>query len=86
MGNLAHCSIAIPTLRGKIQGKYKKINDKKQSYTIELPAGVYGEFVPPKIENLSVFVNNEKASLNFGTVRLKPGVNVVDVAARASLF
>jgi len=86
MGSLENCTIAIPTLRGQIKGKYQKINNKIQRYTIELPAGVYSEFIPPKIENLSVYLNGKKANLNFGTVRLQPGENIVEVKARVSLF
>ncbi|MBT29362.1 MAG: acetylglucosamine-6-sulfatase [Thalassobius sp.] len=83
MGTLTESSITIPTVKGSIKGEFEVVSHRRQKFVIELPAGVSAEFIPPKVKNPSVYVNTEKVNLEFGTIRLSPGVNVIDVTSGA---
>lgn len=48
-------------------------------FTIDLPANVVGEFEMNFQENVVVNVNNKPVNLSFGTIRLEPGTNQIDI-------
>jgi len=83
LGDLESSSIVFPTLRGKIKASYQFISDRRQRYDIELPANVVGEFVLPATGQAIVRLNGEKVNTAFGSVRLQPGENVVELVVNS---
>ncbi len=79
MGNLKHTVIEIPTIRGQIKGSYNRINDRVQRYSIELPANMVGEFVGDFSGNAVITINGKIANPAFGSVRLAPGINEIEM-------
>ncbi len=79
MGSLKNSSIAVPTIKGQIKADYKKVNNRLTQYSIELPANIVGEFTGDFNDNVVVTVNGETVNLSFGTIRLTPGVNEIEV-------
>ena len=79
MSTLKHSSITIPTIRGLIQGEYKKVSDRVKRYKLTLPANMVGEFALDFAGNEVVTVNGENANLSFGSIRLNSGVNEIEI-------
>ncbi|WP_245557488.1 sulfatase-like hydrolase/transferase [Neolewinella persica] len=79
MSNLKRSTIKVPTLRGPITGEYKWVNGRKQVYTLDIPANMVGEFSLQLKDNQALSLNGEKVNLAFGSVRLLPGKNVLEV-------
>lgn len=79
MAGLKGSSIVVPTIRGQIKGDYKKINNQMSEYTIEIPANMVAEFVMDFPETAVVTLNGQTVNLAFGSVRLQPGVNKIEV-------
>ncbi|MBK8506272.1 MAG: family 78 glycoside hydrolase catalytic domain [Saprospiraceae bacterium] len=79
MGDLRESSITMPTLRGQIKGHYQLINNRLTRYSIELPANMVGEFSPDFDSQAVVTVNGEVVNLSFGSIRLNPGINEIEI-------
>jgi hypothetical protein len=79
MGNLKSSSIVVPTIRGQIKGEYNKVSNRLSNYTLELPANMVAEFTMDFPKTAVVTVNGETANLSFGSIRLSPGVNEIEV-------
>ncbi|MFW6289448.1 MAG: family 78 glycoside hydrolase catalytic domain [Mariniphaga sp.] len=79
MGNLKSSTIKMPTLKGPVRGEYHFVNQRLQKYTIELPANMVGEFKVKLAPQDVVTLNGEPVNLTFGTLRLEPGVNNVEI-------
>jgi hypothetical protein len=79
MGDLTYSTITVPSLHGKIKGSFQHVNNRLTRYAIELPANVVGEFSLDFSPNASVTLNGEKVSLAFGSIRLEPGVNEIEI-------
>ncbi len=79
MGSLKNSAIVVPTIKGQIKGKYKKVNMRYTQFIIDLPANVVGEFKMNFQDNAVVNVNNKPVDLSFGNIRLKPGTNQIDI-------
>jgi alpha-L-rhamnosidase len=79
MANLTHTSIEIPTVRGQIKGTYEKSGNRIQIYNIELPANMVGEFVGDFSAEDVVSLNGKTVNLTFGTIRLGPGRNNIEI-------
>jgi len=79
MGKLKNSSITMPTLKGQIKGKYNRINARLTRYSIELPANMVGEFYLNLSSENVVTVNGETVNLSFGSIRLKPGINDIEI-------
>ncbi len=79
MSNLKNSSIKVPTIRGEIKGEYTRVNNRLTRYKIELPANVVGEFNGGFSAEDVVTVNGEPVNLSFGSVRLSPGVNDIEI-------
>jgi hypothetical protein len=79
MGDLKHSSIVIPSIRGSIEGKYEFVNSRYQRYSIKLPANMSGEFSASFTLQSVVTLNGEQVDLSFGTIRLNPGINNIEV-------
>lgn len=79
MGKLRNTTIEVPTIRGKIKGQYKFINNRRQLYEIELPANMVAEFELVSTAGKEIKLNGEKVSTAFGSIRLSPGVNQIEL-------
>lgn len=79
LGTLKQTTIKVPTLRGSILAEYKYQNRRLQTYKITLPANMVAEFALDLEENQTLMVNGQQAVLAFGSVRLLPGENVIEV-------
>lgn len=79
MSDLKHSKIEVPTIKGIIKGEYKFINNRQQTYIIELPANMVAEFEVVNPEGKQVKLNGKKVSLAFGSIRLMPGVNEIEM-------
>ena len=79
MGNLKNSSIVVPTIKGQIKGKYKRVNARLTQYSIEIPANMAGEFNAGFSAEDVVTLNGETVNLSFGSIRLNPGLNEIEV-------
>lgn len=79
MGQLKQASIKMPTLKGGVTGEYQHVNDRLQRYTIEIPANTVAEFSLPQATTGDIQLNGQKVNPSFGSVRLEPGVNQIEV-------
>jgi arylsulfatase A-like enzyme len=79
LGSLTNSSIVVPTIKGQIKADYKKVSNRLSYYTIEIPANMVAEFVMDFPENAVVSLNGETVNLSFGSVRLNPGVNEIEL-------
>ncbi|MEM6321724.1 MAG: sulfatase-like hydrolase/transferase, partial [Bacteroidota bacterium] len=66
MSTLKHSEIEVPTIKGTIKGKYKFVNSRRQTYSIEIPANMVAEFEVVGATGKSIKLNGEKVSLAFG--------------------
>ncbi len=79
MSDITNTSIAVPTIRGIIKGKYQKISNRIQRFVIELPANMVGEFDTSAFSDLIITLNGESKNPAFGSIRLEPGVNEIEL-------
>ncbi len=79
MSNLKSSSVKIPTIRGEIKGDYNRVNNRLIQFKIELPANMVGEFNAGFSAEDVVTLNGEPVNLSFGSVRLSPGVNNIEI-------
>jgi len=79
MASLTESSIMVPTIRGAIKGEYRRVNNRLLQYSIELPGNMAGEFATDLSPQDVVTINGKPVNLLFGTVRLGPGVNDIEI-------
>ena len=79
MGKLENSSITLPTIKGQIKGKYKKIDSRFTKYSIELPANMVGEFNMDFSQQVVVTLDGKVVNLSFGSIRLHPGINDIEI-------
>lgn len=79
MADLKRSSIVVPTLRGIIKARYQRLGARRQIYTIELPANMVAEFTYPGSSENVVTLNGQWVNLGFGSLRLGPGLNKIDI-------
>ncbi|SHJ00957.1 Arylsulfatase A [Tangfeifania diversioriginum] len=79
MGTLKNSSVKMPTLRGEITGEYNRVNNRFARYTIELPSNMAGEFITDFASEDVVTINGETVNPAFGTIRLSPGKNEIEI-------
>lgn len=77
LGGLKNTSIVMPTIRGQIKAEYEKINNRLETFNIELPANMAGEFSMDFSPQAVITLNGETVNLSFGSIRLDPGVNEI---------
>ncbi|WP_372932735.1 family 78 glycoside hydrolase catalytic domain [Mariniphaga sediminis] len=79
MGNLKESTIKMPTVKGAIRGEFQRVNQRLKMFTIELPANMVAEFKSDFSPQDEVTLNGEKVNLSFGSIRLQPGVNNIEI-------
>ena len=79
MSTLKNSSIKVPTIRGEINAEFQQVNNRYSKYIIKLPANMVGEFITGLSPQDVVTVNGKPVNILFGTVRLEPGVNEIEI-------
>jgi hypothetical protein len=79
MGDLRFSTIKTPTPKGSVKGDYKKISDALTAYSIEIPTGMAGEFKVDGAASKVVTLNGKATSLASGVLKLKPGINKIEI-------
>lgn len=79
LSTLESSSIVVPTIRGQINAEYHKLSNRLSHYTIELPSNMVAEFSMDFAQNAVVSLNGKTVNLSFGSVRLTPGVNKIEI-------
>ncbi|MEO0340587.1 MAG: hypothetical protein AAF242_15430, partial [Bacteroidota bacterium] len=59
------------------------VNRRLQRYTIEIPANMFAEFELTDTRGKVVKVNGEAVSTAFGSIRLSPGVNQIELVVNS---
>lgn len=83
MGNLKSSTIKVPTVKGPIKAEYKYVNDRRQTYTIEIPANMVAEFEVNAGPGKVLMLNGKKAATVFNTLRLTPGVHHIELVVNS---
>jgi alpha-L-rhamnosidase len=79
MSTLKNSSIVVPTIKGQIKGEYQRVSNRIAKYSIEIPANMVGEFEADFASEDVVTVNGKAVNLSFGSIRLAPGVNEIEI-------
>ena len=79
MSSLKNSSIKVPTVKGQIKAEFQKSGARLSNYIIELPANMAGEFRMDFSPQAVVTLNGEDVNLAFGTIRLRPGKNDIEI-------
>lgn len=79
LGHLTVSEIEVPMLKGNVKAAYKQISALNKEYKFELPANVSGELSLQYTSNDVVLLNGEQVNLSFGTIRLSPGINIIEL-------
>lgn len=79
MGQLTESIIEVPTIRGNIKGEFKKASNTSKLFTIEIPANMVAEFQYTALPNEVFLLNGNKVNQSFGSIRLEPGINKVEL-------
>ncbi|WP_209403571.1 sulfatase-like hydrolase/transferase [Pseudozobellia sp. WGM2] len=79
MGKLKESSIEVPTIKGTIKGEYRHVNNRLQTYTIEIPANMVAEFEVEALANNVIRHNGKKVNSGFESIRLNPGKHNIEL-------
>jgi len=79
LSHLTSSKIKVPTIKGTITAEYQKIDDRHNSFMIELPKGMNGEFVASQYDPMIISVNKKQVKSPNGKVFLNPGLNRVEI-------
>ena len=79
LADLKHSTITYPTIRGSITCNYQRVSERFKKYSIELPANMAGEMILDDQGESVVTVNGKQSDPGFGSIRLRPGTNLVEV-------
>lgn len=79
LSNLTETEITVPFLTGKVHATYKRVNNRLQHYGFDLPANVSAELHLKVSPSDAVSLNGEKVNTQFGTIRLSPGKNEIEL-------
>lgn len=72
-------TILVPTIKGPLKASYEYLSFRKQTYTVEVPSNMVAEFEMAFSQEHIVKVNGNKISTSFGTIRLTPGINTIEL-------
>lgn len=84
LADLEHSELVMPTIRGMVKGNYRKVNDRLQQFSIELPGNTAGDFYLQEGLEGEVTVNGKVVNPTFESIRLEPGMN--EVVIRVNTF
>jgi alpha-L-rhamnosidase len=76
---LQNTSIVVPTIKGPVKASYEMVTNRLKRYRVEIPANTGAVFTPPIADNEVVTLNGVKMNPVFGSIRLDPGVNYIEI-------
>ncbi len=79
LGSLNQSTIEIPTIKGIIKCSYQKQSQRSTTYNIELPANMVADFQLELGNQDVVTINDEVVNTQFGSFRLLPGKNNINI-------
>ncbi|WP_162417736.1 sulfatase-like hydrolase/transferase [Cyclobacterium roseum] len=79
LSRLTETAITVPFLTGKVNASYKRVNNRLQRYAFDLPANVSADLFLEFGPNDAVSLNGEKVNTQFGSIRLSPGQNEIEL-------
>jgi hypothetical protein len=79
LSKLSSSTIKVPTIKGAINCVYRKVSDKQEEYSIELPDGMSGEFVLLQSSIFTVHLNDKIIRPIANVINLNSGHNVIKV-------
>ena len=95
LADLLHSSITCPTIRGPVHCEFRAISDRLKIYSIDLPANMVGDFVLEEgsgagndaagredaagTEDAVITINGTIVNPGFGSIRLQPGMNNIQI-------
>ncbi|MDN3689117.1 sulfatase-like hydrolase/transferase [Cyclobacterium jeungdonense] len=79
LSRLTETDIIVPFLTGKVKASYKRVNNRLQRYAFDLPANVSADLFLEFGPNDAVSLNGEKVNTQFGSIRLSPGRNEIEL-------
>ncbi|WP_209331809.1 sulfatase-like hydrolase/transferase [Lunatimonas salinarum] len=79
LASLTDTEITVPFITGEVKASYQRINNRLQVYTIELPANVSADLMLTYGPSDAISLNGEKVNTQFGSIRLSPGVNHIEL-------
>jgi hypothetical protein len=79
LSRLSSSKIKVPTIKGPIYAEYRKVSDKQEEYSIDLPDGMRGKFVLLQKKGVAVLLDNKNIKPVSGVINLNPGRNVIKV-------
>ncbi|XCF05488.1 sulfatase-like hydrolase/transferase [Tamlana crocina] len=79
MGKLKSSEIVVPTVRGSIKAKYTHNGPRLQTYEIEIPGNMVGEFSLNDLGGKDLIYNGEKVPSAFKYIRLSPGKHTIQL-------
>ncbi|WP_114749768.1 sulfatase-like hydrolase/transferase [Pleomorphovibrio marinus] len=79
LSNLTETEITVPFLAGNVNASYQRVNNRLQRYEFELPANVSAELHLELSPSDAVSLNGKKVNTQFGSIRLSPGKNEIEL-------
>ncbi|MEQ9049350.1 MAG: alpha-L-rhamnosidase C-terminal domain-containing protein, partial [Marinoscillum sp.] len=79
MGGLTSSAIKVPTIRGSIKADYVRHPDETESYHVEIPANMSGEFYFKRESVARVVLNGVELDIDQDIILLQPGVNDLEL-------
>lgn len=79
LAGLQESTITVPSIRGSVECNFKRLGPRERWYSIELPANMVGDMVLPATGSYVVTRNGEPVMTQFGSIRLEPGENIIEL-------
>ena len=79
MSTLKNSEIEVPTVRGKIKGKYTYNGKRLQTYEIVIPGNMVAEFSLNGLNGKELIHNGESVPSAFQMIRLTPGKHTIQL-------
>jgi alpha-L-rhamnosidase len=77
--SLTNTSIVVPTIKGAVKASYELVTNRLKRYQVEIPANTGALFSPPIADNEVITLNGVRMNPVFGSVRLEPGLNLIEI-------
>jgi len=83
MGDLKFSSVKTPTIHGPIKGEYHWINNHLKTYSIEIPENIVGKFYLNCATDEIILLNGKEINPRLQSIRLKSGMNNIEIKINA---
>ncbi len=79
LSTLTESEIKVPFLNGEVCASYIKKGANNQEYIFDIPANMSADLILNYSPNDTVMLNGETVNLAFGSIRLNPGINKIEL-------